>query len=99
MAPTRIPSAGQRSFPKSDEKVMRIKLSQKLTDHLIRLPESGMGYQRVDVRFADGSTQQDCVVLNAETIELPETCEGKVITDIRLHKTNHPTTESNATSD
>jgi len=71
---------------------MKIRLPQEWTDYLVRLPESGMGYQRVDVRFADGSVQPDCVVFNAETIALPESCEGKAITDIRLHEKDHPTT-------
>lgn len=70
---------------------MKIALPQKWIDHLVRLPESGMGYQRVDVDFADGSTERDCVVLNAETIELPESCERKTIKDIRLHQKDHPT--------
>jgi hypothetical protein len=71
---------------------MKFALPQKWIDHLLHLPESGMGYQRVDVHFADGSTQRDCVVLNAETIELPESCRMKMIKDIRLHQKDHPTT-------
>ena len=71
---------------------MKITLPQKWTDHLVHLPESGMGYQRVDVFFEDGFIQRDCVVLNAETIELPESCEGRTIKDIRLHRKDHPTT-------
>ena len=71
---------------------MKLNLPKKWSDYLTHLPESGMGYQRVDVIFEDGSIQRDCVVLNAETIELPDTCEGKAITDVRLHERNHPTT-------
>jgi hypothetical protein len=33
---------------------MRIKLERRWTKHLLRLPKSGMGYQRVDLRLADG---------------------------------------------
>ena len=70
---------------------MKIRLPQKWIDHLLRLPESGMGYQRVDVDFADGTTQSYCVVLNAETIELPDSCQGKLIKDIRLRQNDHLT--------
>lgn len=70
---------------------MRIRLPEKWIGYLCRLPESGMGYQRVDVTFADGSVQRQCVVFNAETIELPEACEGRVIADIRLHEKDHTT--------
>ncbi len=70
---------------------MKITLPQKWTEHLIHLPESGMGYQSVDVFFADGSIERDCTVLNAETIDLPESCQGITICDIRLHKKDHPT--------
>jgi len=69
---------------------IRQRVPQKWADYLTCLPESGMGYQRLDVVFADGSIQRDCVVLNAETIELPDTCKGKVITDIRLNERNQP---------
>lgn len=71
---------------------MKITLSKKWANHLVRLPESGMGYQRVDVMFSDGSIQRDCIALNAETIELPESYADKNISDIRLHKDDHPTT-------
>ncbi len=70
---------------------MRITLSKEWVDHLLRLPESGMGYQRIDVEFADGTTEHDCIVLNAETIELPDTCRGKEIKGVRLHQKEHPT--------
>lgn len=65
--------------------MIKLKLKEEWTDYLLRLPESGMGYQRVDVRFNDGSVQNGCTVFNADTIELPDTCKGKTITDIQLH--------------
>lgn len=30
---------------------MRLKLEKRWTERLLKLPESGMGYQRVDIRF------------------------------------------------
>ena len=70
---------------------MRFKLAQKWTDYLLHAPESGMGYQRVDVHFEDGSVERDCVVFNAEDIELPDTCKAKAITDIRVRTEDHRT--------
>ena len=71
---------------------MKITLSKEWIKHLTQLPESGMGYQRVDVVFEDGSTQHNRLVLNAETMDLPEHCKSKTIKDIRIHKKDHPTT-------
>ena len=65
--------------------MMKVTLPQKWIDHLTQLPESGMGYQRVDVYFEDGHTQYDRLVLNAETIDLPDACMAKAIRDIKIH--------------
>jgi hypothetical protein len=64
---------------------MRIKLDQRWTKRLLELPESGMGYQRVDVRFADGRELKDVVVLNAEELEVPNDFAQANIKDVSLH--------------
>ena len=64
---------------------MKRKLEQRWTRHLAGLPESGMGYQRVDVRFTDGREVIDTLVFNAEDIELPDDCRDVTIEEIRLH--------------
>ena len=69
---------------------MRTTLPDNWVDYLVRQPESGMGYQRVDVTFEDGSSTDDCLVFNAEDIELPDSCEGKRIADIRVHESARP---------
>ena len=51
---------------------MRVRLDDRWVERLLRWPESGMGYQRVDVRFANGRKLSDVPVFNAEEIELPE---------------------------
>ena len=51
---------------------MRLKLEQHWTERLLELPESGMGYQRVDIRFANGRTLEDVVVFNAHEVEVPD---------------------------
>lgn len=63
---------------------MRIKLDERWTERLLGWPESGMGYQRVDVTMADGRELKNAVVLNAELLEVPEEFGAATIADIRL---------------
>ena len=63
---------------------MRVQLEQKWIDLLTRLPESGMGYQRVDVRFLDNRVVRDVPVFNAEQAELPDDLAGMPIKAIEL---------------
>ena len=65
---------------------MRIKLARKWIDLLLRIPESGMGYQRVDVRFVDGRVLRDVLVFNAEDLEVPDDCAGLEIKEIQVRK-------------
>ncbi|MGH8222247.1 MAG: hypothetical protein ACREQZ_04665 [Woeseiaceae bacterium] len=44
-----------------------------------------MGYQRVDVRLADGREVLDTLVFNAQEIELPDDCRDAEIQEIRIH--------------
>ncbi len=64
---------------------MRIRLEPRWTKRLLELPESGMGYQRVDIRLVDGRELKDVVVFNAEEIEVPEEFARAQIKDVRLH--------------
>ena len=63
---------------------MRIKLEQRSTRRLLQLPESGMGYQRVDLRLADGRELKNVLAFNAEEVELPDECAGAKIEDVQL---------------
>jgi len=64
---------------------MRVKLEQRWIKRLLQLPESGMGYQRVDLSLADGREVRDVPVFNAEEVELPDDLTGVRIQDVRLH--------------
>ncbi len=66
---------------------MRRRLPSEWSRLLTGLPESGMGYQRVDIHFADGSVERDCPVFNAEELELPDRFATKEIADVKLHRT------------
>jgi len=64
---------------------MRIRLEPRWIKRLLELPESGMGYQRVDIRLVDGRELKDVVVFNAEEIEVPDEFARAQIKDVRLH--------------
>ena len=65
---------------------MRVKLEQRWINCLLRLPESGMGYQRVDVCLTDGREVKDVLVFNAEELEVSEKLASSQIKDIRPHR-------------
>jgi len=64
---------------------MRVKLDPRLTKRLLQMPESGMGYQRVDLRLSDGRELKNVLAFNAEEVELPSDCVRAKIKDIHLH--------------
>jgi hypothetical protein len=61
------------------------KLERRFVERLMNLPESGMGYQRVDLRLADGRELRDVPVFNAEDANVPDEFADATITDVRLH--------------
>jgi hypothetical protein len=64
---------------------MSITLPAKWIEHLTQLPESGMGWQRVDVELADGRRLENCLVRNAELMETPEPVSPAEIRAISIH--------------
>ena len=64
---------------------MTVRLPEKWSRFLLGQPESGMGYQRVDVRMVNNRKITDVVVFNAEQMELPGDCEECEIEEIRMH--------------
>lgn len=64
---------------------MRLKLAKRWTEKLMALPESGMGYQLVDVVMKDGRRLESVVVLNAEWLEVPSDYTDAEVEDLRLH--------------
>jgi hypothetical protein len=45
-----------------------------------------MGYQRVDVRFADGRHVENVMVFNAEDLDVPDTFAGAEVQALQLHQ-------------
>jgi len=64
---------------------MTVRIPEQWRRFLLRQPESGMGYQRVDVRLANNRQINDVIVLNAQEIELPNDCDTCEIAEIRIH--------------
>ena len=69
---------------------MTIKLDKKWVEYLSRQPETGMGYQKVDIRLKDNRVLTNVLVLNAEELELPEGLSGTEIKEIHLHRDDQP---------
>jgi len=61
---------------------MKLKLNAHWTEKLLKYPETGMGYQRVDVVLKSGKTVSDIVVLNAENLVLPDQYANLELQDI-----------------
>ena len=53
-------------------------------DRLVSLPETGMGYQKVDFLLKDGGSIDGITVLNAEECSVPESFDPSAIVDVRL---------------
>ena len=64
---------------------MRIKLDTQWTKRLLEWPESGMGYQRVDVCFVNGRVLKNVVVFNAEELDVPDEFAEVEIKNVSLH--------------
>jgi hypothetical protein len=51
---------------------MQLQLDPRWTQKLARLPESGMGYQRVRVLLKAGRTIEDALVFNASVLQVAD---------------------------
>jgi hypothetical protein len=61
-----------------------IHLPKRWIEKLAQLPESGMGYQRVNIVLKRGKVLEGIVVLNAEEAQAPEAFEPSEIMDVQL---------------
>ena len=53
-------------------------------ERLAHLPESGMGYQKVNIFLKGGAVVKDVIVLNAEECEVSEPFDAEDIVDVQL---------------
>ncbi len=61
-----------------------VRLTAPWIDRLVHLPESGMGYQRVNIRLKRGKVLHDVMVFNAEECQVEESFEPAEIEDVEL---------------
>lgn len=61
-----------------------VRLPERWIEHLVRLPESGMGYQRVNIVLKHGKVLREILVLNAEEAQVTEAFDPADITDVQL---------------
>ena len=76
---------------------MRLLLSERWINHLCALPESGMGFQRVDIVLRDGEKVRDVLVFNAQHVEWPNevrAINSKDIAEIKLSRNSKPKLDS-----
>jgi hypothetical protein len=64
---------------------MTIKLNEFWSQRLVQMPETGMGYQKVDLIFKDSRILKGVIVLNAEDCETEEAFKVDDIADIKIH--------------
>ena len=66
---------------------MQLELRRELIDRLINMPETGMGYQIVDLLLADGRVVPNVTIFNCEVVNLPDAfvnISPSDISDVRL---------------
>jgi hypothetical protein len=63
-----------------------VRLSEAWSRRLVQLPESGMGYQRVDLVLKDNRVIDNVIVLNAEECQSPEEFDPADLIDIKIHR-------------
>jgi hypothetical protein len=64
--------------------VTTVRLPEQWSERLIHLPESGMGYQRVNIVLKEGKVLKNVTVLNAEECQVSEPFEPSDIVDVQL---------------
>ena len=62
---------------------MKLKLNKYWTQKLLDYPETGMGYQKVDVALKAGRLIRSVVVLNAEELVLPDEYKNLKLEEIQ----------------
>lgn len=59
-------------------------LNEFWSQRLAQMPESGMGYQKVDIVMKDHRLIENVIVLNAEVCQTPEDFDLSDIADVKL---------------
>ena len=63
-----------------------VHLPELWIERLVHLPESGMGYQKINIILKRGRVLKNVIVFNAEECQVPESFEPSEIVDVQLVK-------------
>lgn len=66
--------------------MISVRLTKFWIDKLVALPETGMGYQKVDLKLKNNQTLKNVTVYNAEECEVSQPFNPEDIIDISLSK-------------
>jgi hypothetical protein len=61
-----------------------LELPKHITRKLMKLPETGMGYQKVDLILRNHTIIKNVIVLNASTIETDKNIDVEQVVDVKL---------------
>ena len=70
---------------------VQLELRPEIVDRLWRMPETGMGYQIVDLVLVDGRVVSNVTICNAELANLPEQfshIKPADVTDVRMSRSS-----------
>jgi hypothetical protein len=70
---------------------MQLELRPEIVDRLWRMPETGMGYQIVDLVLVDGRVVSNVTIFNAEIANLPDQfgdIKPSDVTDVRVSRSS-----------
>jgi hypothetical protein len=63
---------------------MKLRLDQKFVDYLLTKPETGMGYQKVNITMKDGTSISNVHVENSEFLITDETIDTGQIQSVTI---------------
>lgn len=63
-----------------------VRLPEIWSERLAQLPETGMGYQKVNIILKWGKMLKDVIVFNAEECQVPEPFQPSDIVDVQLSR-------------
>ena len=59
-------------FLKKQDMGKQLMLKQELIDYLLKMPEKGMGFHKVDITLKNGALLKDRIVFNSSYLQLNE---------------------------
>jgi len=86
----------KNELEKKLQKKLTIKLPENLIKKLQELPETGMGYQVVNLKFANGNLIENVIILNSSILILDKNIKNIVVSQIEDIKLKDKVVENQA---